>query len=134
MNTKELDLTSKEQRISKSFINMDLSNKKPKWRVIGDYFLNVNKIHPLMQSHVRNIINELIQYNNVKRIIVFGSSTTWQCHSESDLDIYLELSDNNEPFKQYLLSYPKNIDYWNNYSVDKRLLNEIISKGVVVYE
>ncbi|MCQ2776098.1 MAG: helix-turn-helix domain-containing protein [Bacilli bacterium] len=99
--------------------------------IIGNAFLNANRIYPLQQRKVRQILDEIQSNQNVIKVIIFGSSTNYRCNIDSDLDIYFELKNDEKPFKN---SYDFEIDYWNNFSVDSRLLKEIESKGVVVYE
>lgn len=106
---------------------------RPKRRIVSDHFMNVEKIHPLKQKQVFQLINVLKKKENVKKIIIFGSSVTNNCHSGSDLDFYVELS-NEVDLKKDIISVGYDLDYWNNYMVDERLLNEIKKNGVLVYE
>ena len=67
----------------------------------------------------------------IRNIIIFGSSLKPTCHIDSDIDIYLELDKNkrvNFPF------ITKAYDYWNNFTVDANLRNEIKKTGVTIYE
>ena len=77
------------------------------------------------------IRNSLKKDENIKKIIIFGSSLKPTCHIDSDIDIYLELDKNkrvNFPF------ITKAYDYWNNFTVDANLRNEIKKTGVTIYE
>ncbi len=103
------------------------------WKIVSDRYLNVSKIHPLKQRQVNDLINFLKGYNSVNKIIIFGSSITNRCHTGSDLDFYVEL-DENINLNKAISSVISNYDYWNNFTVDSRLLNEIQKKGVLVYE
>lgn len=94
-------------------------------------FLNNNKIHPLQQNNVEQIIEELKKYVEVKKIIVFGSSTKETCNYESDVDIYAEL-DKDINVKTYSVDVP--VDFWTNFNVDPRMKEEIMKEGVVVYD
>lgn len=98
---------------------------------IQNEFKNINKIYPLQQRKVREILDEIENKPYVKKVIVFGSSTSYRCHMGSDLDIYFELDIDKKPIHK---AYDFEIDYWDNYSVDNRLLSEIVNKGVIVYE
>ncbi len=102
-------------------------------KIVSDRYLNVSKIHPLKQRQVNNLINFLKENDSVNRIIIFGSSVTNRCRTGSDLDFYVELDDNKD-FNKAISSVISNYDYWNNFTVDSRLLNEIQKKGVLVYE
>ena len=55
-----------------------IARKSKNWRfkkiVNKDAFMNVNRVHPLKQKLVRNIVAEAKKENVVKRIIIFGSS------------------------------------------------------------
>ena len=108
-------------------------NYTVKRRIVSEYFDNVSMIHPLKQKQVFQLIDHLKTNNNVNKIIIFGSSVTNKCHTGSDLDFYIDLNKDtklDELFSRFLDNY----DYWNNFTVDERLLNEIKKKGVTVYE
>ena len=98
---------------------------------IDEPFLNVEKIYPIQQRKVKELINDIKENNKIKRIIIFGSSVTDKCHIGSDVDIYVETQTNNIELKnQHNFEY----DLWTNNTVDKRLMKEINDKGVIVYE
>lgn len=61
---------------------------------INKPFLNCEKIYPIQQLRVMNLINKLKKDKNINKIIVFGSSVANSCHIDSDLDVYLELERN----------------------------------------
>lgn len=95
------------------------------------HFPNSDKIHPLKQKKVASIIEQAKGIPEIKRIIIFGSSTSRRCIPDSDLDVYFELS------KKVSLSniiVDDVLDKWTNYDVDERFLEEIEKTGVVVYE
>ena len=56
---------------------------------------------------------------------------TDQCHIDSDLDIYVEL---NHPEYLTFSAFDFVYDIWTNDTVDERMLEEIMRKGVVIYE
>lgn len=102
------------------------------WKICIDKpFMNCEHIFPIQQKYISTIIEGLKKNQNVKKVIIFGSSVTSSCHPDSDIDIYLEL-DKNEKTNIPLIYKP--YDYWNNFSADERLKKEIYGKGVVVYE
>lgn len=98
---------------------------------IKKQFLNVDKIYPIQQAKVKEIIEDIVSSNKVLKIIIFGSSVNDTCHIGSDIDIYVETKQANIKLKK---AYNYKIDLWTTRTVDKRLLKEIISKGVTVYE
>lgn len=103
------------------------------WRVcIKEPFQNCECIYPIQQSRVKELIRILSSDENVKRILIFGSSITDHCHIDSDVDVYIELmKDKACSVREYLdFAY----DLWTNYSVDERLQREILKTGVPVYE
>lgn len=108
-------------------------NYKVKRRIVSDYFNNVSLIHPLKQKQVFKLISNLKGNKNINKIVIFGSSVTNRCRTGSDLDFYVDMSEQVD-LNKLLPSILSNYDYWNNYTVDKRLLSEIEKKGVVVYE
>ena len=67
----------------------------------------------------------------VKKVVVFGSSITPKCSYESDIDIYVELS-KKVNVKTYSVDTP--VDFWTNFNVEKEMLDEILKKGVIVYD
>lgn len=56
---------------------------------------------------------------------------TERCHIDSDVDIYVEL---NYPEHLTFPAVDFVYDLWTNDTVDERMLEEIMKKGVVVYE
>lgn len=102
------------------------------WRICIDRpFRNCEKIYPIQQRKVRALIDSCSRYPDVLRILIFGSSVTDACHIGSDVDIYVEA-----PGKEFRLSdrFDFAIDLWTDRTADKRLKNEILKKGVCVYE
>ena len=111
--------------------NITFKLDKPFKVCIKDEFLNCDKIFPIQQRKVAEILDNIKNNKNVVKVIVFGSSVTYQCHQGSDVDIYFELQENVNPL---IKSYNFDYDYWDNFSVDERLYLEIMKKGVIVYE
>lgn len=99
-------------------------------RVIKNNFLNIEKVHPIQQKRIFKILKELKKHKEVKKVVVFGSSVTSLCNYESDIDLYVELSEDKN-VKTYDVDCP--VDYWTNFSTEKDMLDEIVRKGVVVY-
>ncbi|MBR5369369.1 MAG: nucleotidyltransferase domain-containing protein [Lachnospiraceae bacterium] len=57
--------------------------------------MNIDKIHPLKQEKVYNLVNNL-QDNIIRKIWIFGSSTNNSCNIRSDTDVLVELKDESE--------------------------------------
>lgn len=113
---------------------MSLPKRKERksWKVcIKSPFQNCSKIYPIQQQKVFQIVEHLKKNTNVKHVIIFGSSVTEQCHIDSDVDIYVELNHSEHlTFPAFDFVY----DLWTDDTVDERMLEEIMKKGVVVYE
>lgn len=104
---------------------------------------NLNRINKIKQDQVINIINSLEHNNNIKQIIIFGSSVTDRCKITSDLDIAIELYNFDEDSKEVndiakIIS--KNTDH--NFDliflndediIGSKVENEIYKKGVKVF-
>ena len=71
-----------------------LRRKSPDWRlstiVDKNSFKYVNRIHPLKQRIVKEIVAAAKIDPYVKRIIIFGSSIRYDCDISSDLDICID--------------------------------------------
>lgn len=103
-----------------------------RWRVcIDNPFPNCDKIYPIQQRKVAQILSDLKEDTNVKKVVIFGSSTTARCHIGSDVDFYVELE---EKRKVRLSAFDFLYDLWTNYTVEPEMLSEINKKGVIVYE
>ena len=103
------------------------------WNAVAKPFKNIHRIFPTQQVEIAKMIDVCKNIDNVKRIIIFGSSVTAQCNPWSDIDIYFEL--NEEMNKLPVVKDTQAVwDKWDTFSVDKNLLSEILDKGVIVYE
>lgn len=101
------------------------------WKVCVDpRFQNADKIFPTQQKDVAILLEVMQSQEHVKRVVIFGSSVTSACNPWSDLDVFVELSDNVK-VKKPNLSVP--LDLWTNYDVDDRLRMEIEESGVTVF-
>lgn len=100
------------------------------WRVcIANPFDNCERIYPLQQRKVRELIDDIIESENATAIWVFGSSVTESCHIGSDVDLFIE-TESTSPVK---LAHDFEYDAWTSATVDDRLKAEIMRKGVKVY-
>ncbi len=105
----------------------------PQARVcIQDPFENCEKIYPIQQKKVKQMINNIKEDSNVEKIVVFGSSVQDTCHMGSDVDFYIVLKQDQKITFKETLSFM--YDIWTNYTVDSRMYEEITKKGVTVYE
>lgn len=100
-------------------------------KVIKFPLKNCQHIHPLQQRDVWELTEHIRKKQSVRRIILFGSSLTSNCTIDSDIDLYVEMDEKCRPITEYFdITY----DLWTNFNVDNAMLNEIIEKGVIVYD
>ncbi len=106
---------------------------------------NIDKIHPLKQSVVYNIVSHALDayLGIIERIIIFGSSTSMRCCPDSDLDVAVKFRENmdtleNKNAVSEIIGKETDWNYdvvWLNGINEKgRLYDEIMSEGRVVYE
>ena len=105
---------------------------RPNWKCITEErFDNQQYVFPTQQADVLHLVQCAKNDNNVKRIIIFGSSVTAQCNPWSDIDVYFEENEDLPHFSFKGLEAA--VDFWTNFTVDEVLLAEIEAKGVCVY-
>lgn len=105
--------------------------ERTRWRVvIDDPFDHCDRVHPLQQSKVRELIDDMAANPLVQTITLFGSSVTERCHPGSDVDVYVEMEREENPVSR---AHDFPFDLWTNYTADDRLKAEIKRKGVRVY-
>ena len=115
---------------SPELLDLKTDTSRPFKICIERPFLNCEKIYPLQQKKVRKILDAVENDQNVDQVIVFGSSTSYSCTIDSDVDVFIRLKeDRSLDLSDLKFEY----DMWTNYSVDKRLMDEIDKTGVVVY-
>ncbi len=108
-----------------------MDENKRKWKICTDYFTNCEYIYPTQQKKAKQFLDYLSSNPNVKSITIFGSSITDRCQNNSDLDIYVELFHDKKIINRYFdFAY----DLWTNFTVDKKMLDEINKKGLIIYE
>lgn len=106
--------------------------EKRRWKVCVDTpFENCERVYPIQQRKVRELLDDVTADPSVRRVIVFGSSVTQRCHQGSDVDVYVELDENRNPVHKL---HEFAFDLWTNFTADDRLKAEIGKKGVVVYD
>lgn len=127
-----------------------VARKSKNWRfnsiVDAASFDNVNRIHPIKQRAVKEIVASAQKDQHVKRVIVFGSSTRYDCDINSDLDICIDWNEDCydvdgilKPFTQNMrktISFVTqgNADVVNYDYLDGTVVKEAVKEGVVVYE
>lgn len=124
--------------------------KLPDWKfseiVSADSFTNVNKIHPLKQKAVKEIVAAAREDPAVRRLIVFGSSIRYDCDNTSDLDICIDwvkaCYDNDGVLCPFTVNMRNTIsrvtkggaDVVNYDYIDDTFVESAVRNGVVVYE
>ncbi len=99
----------------------------------GVDFLHCNRVHPLMQTRIQKILQELKQDTNIKKIVLFGSSLEFRCSSYSDIDLYIEKENPALPLeKEPVLDCE--LDLVMNLDRENRLYQEIDRTGLLLFE
>ena len=127
-----------------------IARKSKNWRfnrvVDPSSFKNVNRIHPIKQKAVRDIVAVAKDDIQVKKIIIFGSSTRFDCDVTSDLDICIDWQDDCydedgvlKPFtgnmRKAISSITKGrADVVNMGYLDGTVVEDAVKEGVIVYE
>ena len=100
--------------------------------------INIAKyIYPLKQRQVDNIINNIP--DSVQKVVVFGSSHTWHCNIDSDIDIAVSIHGNSADKTLVRTIISKQCDdecdvvFLDEIQENERIMGEI-KKGVVIYE
>lgn len=109
-------------------------------------FKNVNRIHPLKQNVVKDIVAVARDDQNVKKIIIFGSSTRYDCDITSDLDICVDWKEDCYDAEGILMPFTRNMrkaisyitkgraDVVNYGYLEGTVVENAVKEGVVVYE
>jgi len=127
-----------------------IRRKAKDWRfstvVAADSFTDVNLIHPLKQREVKEIVDAARMDENVRRIVIFGSSIRFDCNEASDLDICIDWSKDCYDAEGVLLPFTRNMrkvisaatkgkaDVLNYAYLDGTAVKEAVQEGVLVYE
>lgn len=126
------------------------ARKSGNWRfnkvVDGASFNHVNRIHPIKQRVVKDIVDAARKDAAVRKIIIFGSSTRYDCDVTSDLDICIDwvedCYDADGVLKPFTVNMRKAIsvitkgksDVVNLDYLDGTVVKDAVKEGVVVYE
>lgn len=104
------------------------------WNMDGVTFPNARYVHPLKQRDIQNIYDQLIQDKNITLLVVFGSSVDFRCHSESDIDLYMERNDK-ERYPKLEYSFQSDIDrIYDIQDFSKGLGKSIAEEGIVLFD
>lgn len=103
------------------------------WKAVTKPFMNIEKIHPQQQDAVGKMIDHCKNDENIRKIIIFGSSTREDCRPESDVDIFFDFKTEPDDYP-VLTNTLTPFDNWSNFTVSRKLDYEIIRTGVTVYE
>lgn len=100
--------------------------------------LNIEKIHPLQQKNVINVI-EAIKDTDVTKIVVIGSTLNLRCNPWSDLDLVLfgHLDGIHRSYveMQIISCIDGDVDIlWMQDIKDSNRIIEDIRRGVIVYK
>ncbi len=126
------------------------ARKSKNWKfnrvVDGTAFEHVNRIHPIKQKMVKEIVEAAMKDTQVERLIIFGSSTRYDCDITSDLDICIDWKkdcyDEDGVLKPFTRNMRRQIsritqgkaDVVNYDYLDGTVIEEAVKEGVVVYE
>ncbi|MCD8397070.1 MAG: nucleotidyltransferase domain-containing protein [Lachnospiraceae bacterium] len=99
----------------------------------GVSFVNANRVHPLMQRRVDVLISALKKNDNIRKLVLFGSSLEFRCNSYSDIDLYIEKYDKDKKIG----NFPEldcEVDVITDLPSDSRLYQEIDRTGLLLFE
>ena len=96
-------------------------------------FKKANRVHPLMQLRVEKLIHSFYKDENIKKLVLFGSSLEFRCDSYSDIDLYIEKYDREKKL-EYVPELDCEVDIVTDLPPDSRLYQEIEDKGLVLFE
>lgn len=99
----------------------------------GITFQKANRVHPLMQRRIETLIRELGKDQNIRRLILFGSSLEFRCRSNSDIDLYIEKY-NPDKKLEYFPELDCEVDILTNLQPDNKLYQRIEQTGLLLFE
>jgi len=128
-----------------------LSARKAKdWKfntvVPKNAFAQVNRIHPIKQRMVMEIVRAAREDEAVRKIIVYGSATRYDCDVTSDLDICIDWTRPCYDGEGVLLPFTANMrrvisqstkgmaDVVNYSELSDTVVEAAVQEGVTVYE
>lgn len=127
-----------------------VARKSKNWKfnsvVSPSSFNSVNRIHPIKQKVVKDIVDVARSDKAVRRIIIFGSSIRYDCDVTSDLDICIDWVENcydedgilkpftNNMRKAISLITKGHADVVNFDYLDGTVVEDGVKEGITVYE
>ncbi len=126
------------------------ARKRKDWnfnRIVPEESFNqVSRIHPLKQRQVADVVAAARDDDYVRRIIIFGSASRYDCDITSDLDICIDWNEDCydaegvlKPFTGHMRKCISDItqgdaDVVNFQYLDSTDIKDSVEEGVVVYE
>jgi hypothetical protein len=105
---------------------------------------NLDSINPVKRCIVKSILEQVMNYPYLKRVIIFGSSIRDDCTADSDIDIALEWTedcmDEDYIYKTFTIPVFEAISMATKGNSDvfsigqEGGLQNAIAKGIIVYE
>lgn len=101
--------------------------------------VDTSMVNAIKQKEIEKVIQIAKNTGVVRRLIIFGSSVTEDCHEESDVDICLDISCEtsdkrlHRPMYEFNEACDFNCDILFYHKLGEKLKKEIDSKGVEVY-
>ena len=127
-----------------------VARKAKDWKfntvVPKDSFSQVNRIHPIKQRMVKDIVDAARMDEAVKRVIIFGSATRYDCDISSDLDICIDWAHPCYDEEGVLMPFTANMrrtisratkgmaDVVNYSELSGTVVSDAVREGVTVYE
>ena len=99
----------------------------------GVAFRDANRVHPFIQKSVEKLLHEFAKDQNIRRVVLFGSSLEFRCSSASDIDLYIEKFDTGKKL-EYIPELDCEVDIVTNLSPGNKLYNEIERTGLLLFE
>ncbi len=99
----------------------------------GITYPNAKYTHPLKQKDIQIIYDNFLNDKNVKLLVVFGSTVNMVCHSNSDLDLYIEIADKENPpsIPEEVVS---EVDLIYDISTTSSLYKSIDRDGIILFD
>lgn len=95
-------------------------------------------IYPTKQADIQKLLEYASNNPEILTLIVFGSSVTWQCRPDSDIDVAVKYQSNRTfadvaaDIRMQMISESDVINYQDIHNTALR--DEIDKKGVVIYD
>ena len=100
----------------------------------GVTFLNANRIHPLKQREINEIVKCIRHDSHVVGLIIFGSAAEFRCNSRSDIDMFVVRDDGRAELDVDIFDFPSKQDIFFNKNEGEQLRKILWEHGVLVYE